>query len=77
MSLSLSIAVYFTIWWVTLFAVLPIGVRSATEAEVVDAPPGADPGAPAVPNLFKKTLWTTGIAAIVFVVVDAYVYYTS
>jgi len=77
MSLPLSIAAYFTIWWVTLFAVLPFGVRSATEAGVTDAPKGADPGAPAVPNLAKKALWTTGVAAVVFVALDAYVYYTS
>ena len=34
MSAPLSIAVYFTIWWVVLFAILPIGVRSMTEAGV-------------------------------------------
>jgi predicted secreted protein len=74
MSAPLSIVVYFTIWWVVLFAILPIGVRSATEAHVVDAPPGSDPGAPAAPNLGRKALWTTLVAAVVFVALDAYVY---
>ena len=73
MSASLSIAVYFTTWWVVLFAVLPIGVRSALEAGV-DLPPGADPGAPVSANLGRKAIWTTLISAIVFVALDACVY---
>jgi len=31
MSLTLSIAIYFVIWWIVLFAVLPIGVRTQGE----------------------------------------------
>jgi predicted secreted protein len=77
MSLPLSIAAYFTIWWITLFAVLPIGVRSAAEADVTDAPAGTDPGAPVLPNMAKKVVWTTGLAAIAFVALDVYVYYVS
>ena len=34
MPAALSSRSYFTIWWVVLFAVLPIGVRSATEAGI-------------------------------------------
>ncbi len=74
MSAPLSIAVFFTIWWIVLFAMLPIGVRSATEAGVIDAPPGSDPGAPASPDLGRKALWTTLVSAILFAAVDAYVY---
>ncbi len=73
MPLPLAIASYFTIWWVVLFAVLPFGVRSATEAGVGDMPRGADPGAPAIPHLGKKALWTTLVSAIVFAALDAYV----
>ncbi len=76
MPAALSIAVFFTIWWVVLFAVLPIGVRSATEAGI-DAPAGTDPGAPAAHNLPKKALWTTLIALVLFAALDAYVYATS
>ena len=75
MSWPLSIAAYFTIWWVVLFAVLPWGVRSAGEADVTDLPAGADPGAPAAPNLGKKAIWTTIVAAVVFAGLDAFVYY--
>ncbi len=77
MSLPLSIAAYFTIWWIVLFAVLPFGVRSATEAGVVDAPRGSDPGAPAEIHLVKKALWTTLLAAIGFAGLDAYVYWVG
>jgi predicted secreted protein len=77
MSLPLSLAVYFTVWWVTLFAVLPWGVRSSAEAGGTDAPPGSDQGAPVVANIGKKALATTVVAAIVFALIDAYVFYVG
>jgi predicted secreted protein len=75
MSAPLSIAVYFTIWWVTLFAVLPFGVKSSAEAGEANLPTGADPGAPVAPYLGRKALATTIVAAILFAALDAYVYY--
>jgi len=49
--------IYFVLWWIVLFAVLPIGTRSQEEAgEIV---PGSDPGAPAAPRLVMKAIWTT------------------
>jgi predicted secreted protein len=64
MSLATSIAIYFIIWWVVLFAVLPWGVRSQHEGGEIA--PGSDPGAPTVPGLKRKLLWTTIVAALVF-----------
>ena len=64
MSLATSIAIYFIIWWVVLFAVLPWGVRSQDEQGTIT--PGSDPGAPAIPNLKRKLIWTTIVAAAVF-----------
>ena len=59
-----SVAVYLTLWWVTLFAVLPWGVRSQAESgEVV---PGSDPGAPAIPHLRGKLIWTTIVSSLIF-----------
>jgi predicted secreted protein len=58
------IAIYFIIWWVVLFAVLPWGVRSQEESGEVT--PGTDPGAPASHRLGRKLLWTTLIASVVF-----------
>jgi len=66
MSLATSIAIYFIIWWVVLFAVLPWGVRSQQEHGTVI--PGSDPGAPAIPGLKRKLVWTTIVAAAVFAV---------
>ena len=60
----MAIAVYFTMWWTVLFAVLPFGVRSQQESgEVV---PGSEPGAPVAPFLVKKAVWTTLAAAVLF-----------
>ncbi|PPD44750.1 MAG: hypothetical protein CTY15_05960 [Methylocystis sp.] len=64
-ALPLGLAIYVTIWWIVLFAVLPFGVRSAEEAGE-DQPEGVDPGAPVAPQLVKKAAATTVIAAIVF-----------
>jgi len=64
MSLPTSIAIYFIIWWVVLFAVLPWGVRSQQEHGTIA--PGSDPGAPVRPALKHKLAWTTIIAGIVF-----------
>jgi predicted secreted protein len=72
MSLATAIAIYFIIWWVVLFAVLPWGVRSQHESGAVA--PGSDPGAPAIPQLKRKLVWTTIVAAAVFAL--WYVVYT-
>jgi len=64
MSWTTAAAIYFIIWWVTLFAVLPWGVRSQAESgEVV---PGSDPGAPALPHLRGKLIWTTIVSSLIF-----------
>ena len=64
MSKSTYAATFFLIWWVVLFAVLPWGVRSQHESG--DMAPGTDPGAPVVPKLGRKLLWTTLVAAVLF-----------
>ena len=63
-TLSTAFAVYFVVWWVVLFAVLPFGVQSQHETGA--GTDGTDPGAPAVPGMAKKLLWTTVISAILF-----------
>lgn len=65
MSLTTSLAIYFIIWWVVLFTVLPFGVRNAAE-EGVAVEAGNDPGAPTIPAIWTKLLWTTIVASIVF-----------
>jgi predicted secreted protein len=70
MSAPLSVVVFFTIWWVALFAVLPF-VVDRRAGPGADAPPGVDLGAPAAPRLLRTALWTTLVAAIVFAALDA------
>lgn len=65
MSITTGIAIYFLIWWVTLFAVLPFGVRPQREGEMA---PGTDPGAPAVPRILMKLLWTTAVSGVIFAI---------
>jgi len=65
MDLVSGIVVYVMLWWLTLFTVLPVGVRREDSVEQ-----GNDPGAPKNPMLLRKLLATTVIAAIVWVVVD-------
>jgi len=63
-SVTSALAIYFVLWWIVLFAVLPFGVRSQIEAgEHVE---GSDPGAPAVPMMLRKLFWTTLVSAIIF-----------
>ena len=65
MAWTTAAAIYFVIWWIVLFTVLPFGVRNASEAgETVE--PGNDPGAPTVPALKAKLIWTTIVSAVVF-----------
>jgi predicted secreted protein len=64
MPVTTALAIYFLIWWVVLFAVLPWGVRSQHESGEVA--PGTDPGAPAFPNLLRKLAWTTLVSAAIF-----------
>lgn len=59
-----GLALYFVIWWITLFAVLPFGIRSQHEAGDVVA--GTEPGAPVLPGLLKKAVITSLIAAVIF-----------
>jgi predicted secreted protein len=64
MPVTTGLAIFFLIWWIVLFAVLPWGVRSQEEGG--DIAPGTDPGAPAIPNLRKKLVWTTLVSVVVF-----------
>ncbi len=61
---SVAVAVYFTMWWIVLFAVLPLGVRSLHEEG--DTPEGSDPGAPMAPMLLKKAVLTTLVSTVLF-----------
>ena len=69
MGIATAIAIYFLIWWIVLFAVLPWGVKAQGD----EAVPGSDPGAPRVARVWAKLIWTTVVATVVFAGL-AYVY---
>jgi predicted secreted protein len=64
MGWTLGLAIYFIIWWVVLFAVLPIGVR--TQGEDGEVVPGTPSSAPSKPRLLRIAGITTLAAGVVF-----------
>jgi predicted secreted protein len=70
MTLLGSVAIYFVIWWLCLFVILPFGVKSQHEAD--DVTLGTEHGAPDRPHLVAKALATTLLAAIIFAGVYLY-----
>ncbi|WP_044559295.1 DUF1467 family protein [Azospirillum sp. B4] len=66
MSLVTLAAIYFTLWWVVLFAVLPFGVRRDEDPQK-----GNDRGAPVFPDLKRKFIWTSIISAVILALVWA------
>jgi predicted secreted protein len=67
----MALAIYIFIWWITLFAVLPFGVRTQDEeGEVVPGTPGSAPAKPRMLRIFViNTLVSTVIFAIVYGVI--------
>ena len=66
------VAIYLTAWWIVLFMILPIGM-----SQQVGPPPtdGSQWGAPTNPNLKKKFITTTWVAAIVWAVIVGVVWF--
>jgi predicted secreted protein len=63
MGLAWTISIYFITWWTVLFAILPLGMRGASETGAA-VPRGCERGAPVNPNLKRKFLTTTWISAL-------------
>jgi len=72
MSISLALAVYLVFWWLTLFMVLPFGIK---RAEAHELEPGEDPGSPSKPKLVLKFVITTVVSGVFFAIF--YWVYTS
>lgn len=60
-----AVAIYLLFWFVTLFAVLPFGVRTMRE-EGREPLPGEADSAPSNPMIVRKLAWTTGVSAVLF-----------
>ncbi len=72
MSPFTGVVVYLLIWWVALFAVLPIGVQPDAEGTET---PGGWRGAPRRPRLWMKLLLCTAVSAVLWL--GAYALITS
>ena len=59
-------AVYFIIWWLSLFLVLPFGARATIDAD--DIARGQDASAPKNPRILIKMAATTVLAGAIFAV---------
>ncbi|HTO65191.1 MAG TPA: DUF1467 family protein [Bradyrhizobium sp.] len=65
-TVSTAFAIYFVVWWITLFVMLPLGVRS--QHEEGGGVPGTDPGAPVASQMGRKLFWNTVLSAVIFAV---------
>ena len=54
--------IYIIIWWIVLFAILPIDVERKKIVKV----DGEDPGSPENPKMLKKFLYCTGITCLLY-----------
>ncbi len=68
MTIAFAIAIYLIIWWMVLFAMLPIGVRTQAE-EGRGRRRGPPKARRTVPQLLAKIVATTVVASVVFAVV--------
>ena len=68
MSITGSLIVFISIWWIIFFSILPIGIKSQN-AKFSDELHGNDRGAPKNPNIGKKFLTTTLISSIIFLAI--------
>jgi len=63
MGWATGLMVYIVIWWIILFAVLPLGVRRVENPGI-----GQDRGAPEVPQLLRKAIITSLVAAVLWLI---------
>lgn len=67
MDWTLGIAFYFVTWWLTLFIVLPFGVRTQEEDGAVV--PGTPGSAPAKAQIWRVFLINTVLAGVVWTII--------
>jgi predicted secreted protein len=73
MDFVFCLAIYTFIWWITLFAVLPFGVR--TQHEDGNIVPGTPESAPAQQRMVRIFLINTLVASVVFAIVYVIISY--
>jgi predicted secreted protein len=64
MAIGTAIAIYFVVWWIVLFAVLPFGMRAqADDNSVVEGTPAS---APTRSHFGKAAFRTTIVSGLLF-----------
>ncbi|MEM1273404.1 MAG: DUF1467 family protein [Pseudomonadota bacterium] len=69
MNVVTGIVLYAIIWFMTLFVILPL--RAKSQGDTGRIVPGTPSSAPADPALKTRFLVTTGVAAVLWVIVTA------
>ncbi len=64
MDIVAGVVIFLVSWWMVLFTLLPVGVRSQEEAGD-DIEPGTERGAPVKPMLLKKMIGATIGATVI------------
>ena len=70
MTITAAIVLFAVIWFLTLFVLLPIGLR--TQGEAGEVVPGTPSSAPADPQMRRKFFWVTLITLVLWVPLCAF-----
>ncbi len=62
-----AIIIYLVLWWVILFTILPLKIKSQLEENNIYK--GSEPGAPSNPNLKYKLYLTTLLTTVLFALI--------
>ena len=67
MSITSALVLFAVIWFMVLFIVLPLGLR--TQGEAGEVAPGTPSSAPSETMLKRKMLVTTAVTVVLFVII--------
>ncbi len=64
MTISAALVLFAIIWFLTLFIMLPLNIKTQNENGTIAQ--GTPPSAPTNPNVKTKMMWTTVIATLIW-----------
>lgn len=71
MTITAALVVFAVLWFLTLFVMLPIGLR--TQGDVGEVTPGTPESAPAEINIRRKFFWVTVITLALWAPLCAFI----